>query len=119
MGACLCDAFLFRLRWEVTTHALSQSFPNYYLADADNVFVFASYESINFSQSSDGEAIFLLVKLELLESNDFACLLVARTKDDTIGPFLDLIQALVRINGTRRSKGWMMRAWWDVSTVRG
>lgn len=75
------------------------------LPDADDVLVSTcDHEGHDLSQARNGEPLFLLFELELFQSVDPARLVASGTKDDTVRPFLDVIQASVAVDGATGGK---------------
>lgn len=70
-------------------HVLRQGVADDDFTNAHNIFVSASDERVDLTQGCDGEAVLLLVELQLLERDDVPCLFVLRTENDAVGTFFD------------------------------
>ena len=51
----------------------------------------AGHERVYLAQGRDGEAIFLLVELQLLQRDDVASLFVSRPEDNSVGTLFYLV----------------------------
>lgn len=75
-------------------HSLGERVSYDHLAHPHNVLVRYGHERLDLPQTGDGEAVLLLVHLELLEGDDVPGRLAAGAKNDAVAPFLNLVQAL-------------------------
>ena len=97
---------------------LSKCFADNHLTNAHNVVMPAQHKSIYFAKGGDGKSVLLLVKLQLLQGNNVARLLISSAKDDAIRALFYGVELLIRVHGARRCEGRVMGPWWDEHALR-
>lgn len=65
----------------------------------------ADHKRHDFSYARDGEAVLLLLELELLERDDLSRGLLPRAEDDSVGALLDVVEPFVLVDGATRLDG--------------
>ncbi len=97
---------------------LSKCFADNYLTNTHNVVMLAQHEGIYFAKSGDGESIFLLIKFQLLQGDNVACLFISSAKNDAIRTLFYGVELFIRVHGTRRCEGRVTGSWWDEYALR-
>jgi hypothetical protein len=78
---------------------LIQSISDDNLSHSNHVLVLAGdHQRHDLSQAGNREPLFLFLQLQLLQSVDPAGLVASRSEDDTVRPFLDMIQSSIAVD---------------------
>jgi len=81
------------------------------------MFVSARHERVYLPQSGDRKPMLFFLEFQLLERDDIPGFCIASTKDDPIGPLLDLVQPLVYEHRAGWENGRVARPWWNTHAM--
>lgn len=84
---------------EAQKHALCQRVSDNDLANTDDIFMMTSHQRVDFSECCYWESILFFVELQLFQCDDVPGLFVSGPKDDSVGPFFYLVEALIAVDG--------------------